>query len=476
MTTYQDDSHWQRRDTTDRCRILGRVAGEIASEKRQLILACHSDQRTEPAQTIASELFPLCAALKWIARHGAKTLRPTSHGMVGRPAWLFGVHSTVERVPHGTVLVLGAWNYPLLLPGVQAAQALAGGNRVWIKPAPGCESATSALASAFHRAGVPDDALAVLPSSTDAAIDAMRRGVDLVVLTGAASTGRKVMAMAAQSLTPTIMELSGCDGVVVMAGADIDRAADAIVFGLTFNGGATCIGPRRLVATDDVADKIIQALGTRLNDRGQFIVHPSARAVAADVIKSAIDGGAIVSVGKFDADELRRSGRMTPLVLDRVEPSNQIANSDLFAPVTSVIRVASIGDAVGVINDCRYRLAASVFGDAASASAMAAKLSVGSVCINDLIVPTADPRVPFGGRGESGFGVTRGREGLLAMTTAKVVSRRRGRFAPHLKPATPSDAKILATALSVMHGRTWKDRVAAIRDFRREPEQNDGQT
>lgn len=467
MTMHQDDLRWPNRTPADRCRIVARAAGEITAAKDLLIDACRSEQRTEPAQTIASELFPFCAALKWIGKHGAKTLRSTSYGAVGRPAWLLGVHSTVERAPHGTVLILGAWNYPLLLPGVQAAQGLAGGNRVLIKPAPGCEAATSAMAAAFYAAGVPTEALVVLDSSTEAAIEAMDRGVDLIVLTGAASTGRKVMMKAAQTLTPSIMELSGCDGVVVMESADIDRAADAIAFGLTFNSGATCIGPRRLIATNDVADRLTEALHVRLSNRGDFIVHPSARVFATDVIERAIAGGASVRVGNFDADDLRQTGRMTPLVLDQVHPKSEIANADIFAPVTSIVRVALIDDAVLVINDCRYQLAASVFGDAASASAFAAKLSVGSVCINDLIVPTADPRLPFGGRGESGFGVTRGREGLLAMTTAKVVSRRRGNFAPHLKPPTDSDENILGAALSMIHGRTWKERFAAMRSFRR---------
>ncbi len=461
--TMHPPSSWTKLSHADRCRIVSRAAGELASGKAELIDACRSEQRTEASQTIASELFPLCAAMGWIGRHGDRTLRSRKLGVVGRPAWLWGVHSVVDRVPHGTVLVLAAWNYPLLLPGVQAAQALAAGNHVLIKPAPGCEAATAAMVAAFHRAGVPPRALVALPSSTEAAIAAIDDGVDLIVLTGAAATGRKVMAKAAETLTPTIMELSGCDAVVVMPDADIDRAADAIAFGLTFNSGATCIGPRRLIATDATADRLLMALESRLSDQTAFAVHPSAREGAADVIERAIESGAVVRVGTFDASMLRETGSMSALVLDKVGPNDAIAQSDVFAPVTSIVRVASMEDAVAVVNDCRYRLAASVFGDSKAASKLAAELSVGSVCVNDLIVPTADPRLPFGGRGESGFGVTRGPEGLLAMTTTKVVSHRRGKFAPHLKPPTPSDAKILGKAISILHGRTWKERFAALR-------------
>ncbi len=117
---------------------------------------------------------------------------------------------------------------------------------------------------------------------------------------------------------------------------------------------------------------------------------------------------------------------MTPLLLDHVKPGDEIASADLFAPVLSIIRVDDIGEAIGIVNACPYRLAASVFGPRREAEAVAGQLQVGSIAVNDLIVPTADPRVPFGGRGNSGFGVTRGGEGLLAMTVPVVTGVRRG--------------------------------------------------
>ena len=99
-------------------------------------------------------------------------------------------------------------------------------------------------------------------------------------------------------------------------------------------------------------------------------------------------------------------------VLDPVQPTDEIASADVFAPVSGLLRVSDISAAIEIVNRCPYRLAASVFGAGKPAEAMAAQLEVGTVCINDLIVPTADPRLPFGGRGKSGFGVTRGRDAI----------------------------------------------------------------
>ncbi len=305
---------WKRIPHKKRCQIIGSVAGLIARDCDDLVSLCASEQRTDPVETIASELLPLCSALRFLKRHGAKILKPRRLGPFGRPTWLWGTSSVVRREPFGRVLVLGTWNYPLLLPGVQVAQALAAGNVVLLKPALGTETLTARLVDHFFEAGVPRQQLRLLDSSTQAAVRELDQGVDLVVLTGSADTGRKVLLKAAESLTPAIVELSGCDAVLVLAGADVPRVAAAVDFGLNFNGGATCVGPRRLlVETSAGADAVTQAIVARLKKSPTAIVHPAARSLVADVIHRALKSGAVDLMGGFDADELRSSGRMRPL-------------------------------------------------------------------------------------------------------------------------------------------------------------------
>lgn len=439
------------------------MAGELCNRSEQLIEACKSDQRVDPVETITAELIPLASAMKWIAKRGPQTLKPRRAGILGRPPWLIGVHSVIHRVPLGTVLVLGTWNYPLMLTGVQTAQALAAGNRVLLKPAAGTEEATRLMAECFWAAGVPNAQLSVLGSSTAAATEAIKSGVDLVVLTGAAETGRKVLQAAAPMLSATIMELSGCDAVVVLPGVDLDHLINCLVFGLQFNSSATCIAPRRLLATSVVIEQVSEQLKARLADVPPAIVHPAARDGAAELIGEAIESGAIDLLGKFRSESLRRDGVLRPVILRNVAPDSPVASADLFAPVISLIEVESIDQAAKVINECPYRLAASVFGPASEATQMADRLQVGTVTVNDLIVPTADPRLPFGGRGQSGFGVTRGPEGLLAMTATKVVSRRRGSLAPHLMPRKSSDSEMLHGALHFFHATGIRRRLAGLR-------------
>ncbi len=456
---------WADSSHARRCAVVARVAAEISDAADRLVDLCQNDQRTDAVETIASELIPLCDALVWIGSHGAKVLENRKLALWGRPLWLWGVRSYVRRDPVGRVLVLAAWNYPLLLAGVQIAQALAAGNVVLFKPAPGSEAACNELVQCFYRAGVPGECLRCLDSSPESAIAAIQDGVDLIVLTGGAATGRRVLAQAAQSLTPCVMELSGCDAVIVLAGADLIRVGEAIRFGLSFNAGATCIGPRRLIVPRSIADDVLEAILSPWRAAGLpvMVVHKSAREHVADVVERAIRGGSVDVLGGFSAERLRATGEMHPVVLDHVAPTDEVAVSDLFAPVMSVLRVDSAESGVSIVNDCPYRLAASVFGLSKEAQLVAGRLRVGAVVINDMIAPTADPRLPFGGRGQSGFGVTRGREGLLAMTTPVAISQRRGRIVPHLAPRRDSDAETLLGSLQMMRGHGLSKRLAGLR-------------
>ncbi|MCA9140126.1 MAG: aldehyde dehydrogenase family protein, partial [Planctomycetales bacterium] len=332
-----------------------------------------------------------------------------------------------------------------------------------LKPAVGTEEASSILCDCFYDAGVPGTHLELLDSSTSAATDAIDLGVDMVVLTGAAETGRKVLSSAAPRLSASIMELSGCDAVIVLPGADLERLTRAVQFGLEFNGSATCIGPRRLLVSQSQHGPVIAALKQRLADEVPVVVHPAARHSVSVHISSALECGAIDVLGRFSLDQLRDQGIMYPTLLDRVTSEHSIASADVFAPVLSIITVTDIDHAVRLVNDCPYRLAASVFGPAQVAGHVAARLDVGTVTVNDLIAPTADPRLPFGGRGQSGFGVTRGPEGLLAMTAVKVVSTRRGSVVVHLRPRSDSDEATLHGALKVLHGSTLSKKIAGLR-------------
>lgn len=461
----EDLENWSLLPVGERARIVGRVAGCIADRTDSLVTLARTPQRIDDTETLSAELIPFAEACKFLQKRAKRILAPQKFGFVGRPIWLWGVRSTVERVPLGTVLVLGAWNYPMMLAGIQAAQALVAGNRVLWKPAPGCEAITAEVVSCFHAAGVPKNVIQYLPSHVEAACDAIDEGVDLIVLTGAASTGRAVLKRASEKLTPAIMELSGCDAMVVTPEADITLAAKALRFGLLLNSGATCIAPRRIYVHESIEDRFRQCVVKELNESAPFNVHPAARATTARVVAEAIGLGAKSVTKATIADDFLSHGMMCPLILENVHEHAELRDADVFAPVAGWYVWRSEDALLAELNGCRYGLGASLFGNRDHCKSMARKLNVGAIVINDIIVPTVDPRIPFGGRRESGFGITRGVEGLLAMTTTRVVSTRASGLMPHLQRPDESTEPILRGILQFRFASSLGKRLAGLQQL-----------
>jgi acyl-CoA reductase-like NAD-dependent aldehyde dehydrogenase len=163
---------------------------------------------------------------------------------------------------------------------------------------------------------------------------------------------------------------------------------------------------------------------------------------------------------------------LTPIILGGVPHTSRLLQEDVFAPVLAVVTVDDDCEAIQRANDCPFALAASIFSRHEEAAwQLASRLNVGVVTINDLIIPTADPRLPFGGRARSGFGVTRGAEGLLELTEPKVITVSRGKFRPAFDPPRPGDDSLVHAYIQLAHGRGWKPRwlafVALVRSILR---------
>ena len=433
------------------------------------------------AEVLSAEVVPLADACRFLVREAPRLLATRRPGASGRPAWLAGVDSEVRREPHGVVLVVAPANYPVLLPGIHALQALVAGNAVLLKPGEGGTPAARWLARALAGLGLPLGVLAVLPEEPEAALAAIAAGVDQVVLTGSAETGRRVLSELAPRLVPATLELSGCDPLLALPGADPERVAAALAFGLRLNGGATCIAPRRAYLPAAMLPAVEERLVARLTDLAAASAAPAASrpatpepATSAPAVsgpatsgpaRSAPPGPALRRARELAAEAVAARtgtrvafGTTTPgapagaLVVVAPSADSELLAADLFAPVVSLVPVASVDEAVALANRCPFALGASVFGPERDARAVAGRLRAGVVTVNDLVVPTADPRLPFGGRGASGYGVTRGEEGLVALTVPKVVAVRRSGPPLHFEAPRPADEALFAAWLRLAHG------------------------
>ena len=390
-------SRWALTPISERLRVVCALRHGIAENADKLAGIAASVSERPIAEKLVSEVLPLADACRWLEKRADRVLATRRCGSRGRPFWMQGVTFEVQRQPFGLVLVIGPANYPLFLPAVHALHALVAGNAVLLKPAPSTRRVALAFAQLARDAGLDPAMLTILPESVSAARSAIADGVDKVIFTGSSENGRDVLATLAETNTPSVMELSGQDAVLVFADADLDLVVRALRFGTSLNDGNTCIAPRRLVVVQSVAEDLLARLS-----------------------------------------------------IARV-------------PIMLIERVHDEEAAVHRANDADFALGASIFSrDVARARTLAARIKTGFVLINDLIAPTADPRMPFGGVKASGFGTTRGDEGLLEMTFPHVVAARHGRTHPHFDEPASGDAQLFSAYIRAAHGTR---RFAALRDL-----------
>lgn len=457
-TARDAQAEWAARPLAERLRVIRGVRHRLAARTGEIAAAAGAGRGRPLADVLSAEVLPLAEACRFLEREASRLLAPRAIGRAGRPTWLRGVASEIRREPLGVVLILAPSNYPLFLPGVQALQALAAGNAVLWKPGRGGLAAARALAGLLFESGLDERLVRVLPEAPEAGRAALAANPDKVLLTGSAATGRTVLGELAERLIPATLELSGCDALFVLPGADLDRVARAVRFGLALNGGATCIAPRRIFVPRGMARELEDRLETALADVPPARVDAETARRAHTLVAGALVRGArLLGGGRPEADP----DAFRPLVVLDATPDLQLLREDLFAPVAAVVPVASPAEALDFAALCPYALGVSVFGPEAAARTLAGGVRAGVVTVNDVIVPTADPRLPFGGRGASGFGLTRGAEGLLEMTAVKTVAVRRGSWMPHLEERAPEDGEILRSLLALGHAARWQDRLAA---------------
>ena len=453
---------WASIPLVHRLQKIRNLRSGIAAHGRRLAEASAQIRGRPIAECLTSEVLPLADSCRFLENHALRILEPRVLSGWGLPLWLSGITMTLQREPRGVVLIIAPGNYPLFLAGVQTLQALAAGNAVFLKPSPGTSQVAKELQALICEAGVDPQLFTLLPESIEAAQSAILSRPDHIVFTGSAQTGQHILSAAAPLLISTTLELGGSDAVIVRADADLDLAAKALRFGLLLNEGRTCMAPRRVLTHASVSQELEIRLIHQLSqqrcaasDTGPASGDPRTR----QRVREALTGGGRLVYG-CHPDTTPWQG---PWILSDVSPDDSLLREETFAPLLVFVTVANDAEAVRVANDSSYGLSASVFTrDETAGQHLAQSLHVGAVTINDLILPTADGRVPFGGRKRSGFGVTRGEEGLLQMTNVKVISQTKSRWRPAFDPTRPGDELLFSTYLEAAHGNGLFHRLKAI--------------
>jgi acyl-CoA reductase-like NAD-dependent aldehyde dehydrogenase len=445
---------WARSSWAQRRKTLRGFRINLAARAEQIARLMPLSLIRSHAETLGAEILPLLDACKFLETDGEEILRTERFGRYRLPLWLTGIHSEIHRDPLGIVLIIAPSNYPLFLAGVQALQALAAGNACIWKPAAGCEAVAHAMRQCLLDAGLAPELFRVTGSSVETAKELLSMGIEKVFLTGSVPTGQSVLRQLATSLTPAVMELSGCDAVFVLPGADLARVTRALVFGTRLNGSATCIAPRRVFVPREMMADLESRLHMALRGISAIPINATTQTLLERLLEDAQIQGARLALDGRDARPF-----LGPVLLVNANENMLVTRTDIFAPVLALMPFDSQEAALQMYASCPLALSAAIFGPERDARALSHRLLAGTVILNDLIAPTIDPRVCFGGRGASGYGVTRGRDGLLEMTAPKVILAQRAWHRFHYEKTTEDHLDLFAGIIHGMHGKGWRSRV-----------------
>jgi aldehyde dehydrogenase (NAD+) len=328
----------------------------------------------------------------------------------------------VEYEPYGTVLIIGAWNFPFALTLGPAVGAIAAGNTLVLKPSE-VAPASSALMAELVPRYLDTDAIAVIEGDGAVSQELIAQGFDHLLFTGGTEIGRKVYEGAASQLTPVTLELGGKSPVIVSKDADIKVAAKRIAWTKLINSGQICIAPDYVLAEAPIRDQLIDEIqkavagfeaenttgGKRIVNERHF--NRLTAALAATQGKVAIGGGS-------DASKLN----IQPTVVVDPAADEPLMTDEIFGPILPVVTVQNLDEAIGFVNARPKPLAAYLFTKAKTVRERVIKeVPAGGMVVNHLLFHFATHKLPFGGVGPSGLGAYHGKYGFEEFSHRKSV-------------------------------------------------------
>jgi acyl-CoA reductase-like NAD-dependent aldehyde dehydrogenase len=394
---------------------------------------------------------------------GDESVRPNSPLLAAKKL-------VIQYRPFPVVGVISPWNFPLAMALGDSIPALQAGAAVVVKPSEFTPLSLMEIIKAWKQEiGAPDVFDCVL--GTGEAGGALIDNVDYVQFTGSDRTGRKVMARAAETLTPVSLELGGKDPMIVLADADVDRAANAAAWGGMVNSGQLCISVERIYVEEPVYDEFVAKLTTQVKGLRQgadgrkpekdvgAMTSPNQTAIVEEQVDDALANGARALTG---GKKVEGAGDyFEPTVLVDVDHSMKVMRDETFGPVVGVMKVRDSEEALRLANDTRYGLAASVFGEKVRAEKIARRIEAGSVNVNDVITNMAAMGVPMGGWKQSGIGFRHGEYGIKKYCRAEsiVVTRFGGKREPNWYPYTRSRRGLVDRVSRAVSARDLKRRL-----------------
>ena len=401
----------------DRRNALAKLESVLISKRDDLLAALAEDLGKPGMEAYLSEYYFLLQELRLVRKKMKKWLK---RQRVSAPIYFWPCRSWIDREPFGLVLVIAPWNYPFQLSLSPVIAAIAAGNSVILKPselAPASERVLrEIIEEAFDQGGVE-----VVTGGVKVAESLLEEKFDFIFFTGSTQVGRKVAIKAAESLTPTLMELGGKCPCVVDEGVDLKVAARRVLAGKFFNGGQTCFAPDFVAVKEEVRIDFERACEDVLDTIPW-----------ADEMASMISRGHVERLMKLCEGEVKTSGKddikrrfLAPRIILNAGWDHPAMKEEIFGPVLPIVGFSNQEELVGRLEKIGNPLAVYCFSKQESfTDAVAKALPSGSLCLNDTMKQFSQLHLPLGGLGESGYGRYRGKFGVEAFSYEKSFTKR----------------------------------------------------
>lgn len=418
----QAKTEWGNKEVEQRCDLLSALADVLESEREALAL-CITTEMGKLIKESRAEVDKCVWACRYFAEHGPQLLEDET-------LLSDATRSYVCWQPVGVILAIMPWNFPLWQVLRCGIPALIAGNVIALKHAANVPGCALALERCFRKAGFPEHVFRTLMISREQTREVIADPrVAAIAVTGSVATGRQVAALAGQYLKKTVLELGGSDPFIVLEDADLDVTVHMAVVSRFQNAGQSCIAAKRFIVVESIAEvfmkrfrRAVERLVMGPPTLESTTLAPLARADLRDdlhlQVTRSLDAGAILVTGCRPAEQ--EGFFYTPSILDGVEPGMPAHDEELFGPVAAVIRVVNEEAALNIANRSDYGLGASIWTtDTERGEYLARRVAAGNVFVNGLV--KSDPRLPFGGIKDSGYGRELSYMGLREFVNVKTI-------------------------------------------------------
>jgi len=417
---------WAELPVKERARAVLKIRNYIVDNAEGLSQIIYMDNGKTPTEAMVAEVFGVVAHFDYLAKNAKRLLKDYTL----KPANLLLAYkrSTIIRIPYGVIGIISPWNYPFNIPMVEIAMALMAGNGIVLKVASETLAIGKAIEMCIKAGDLPDGLFQYvnLPGriAGDAFFDA---GIDKLFFTGSVGVGKRLMAKAAETLTPVSLELGGNDPMLVCPDVDVYRAASGAVWAGLTNCGQTCASVERIYVHRDVYEPFVKTLSEMVNslkvgpgeDYSSDICTMTTKKqmeVVEKHLEDAVEKGAVIAA-KTNCPENTDGNFLSAVVLTNVNHDMMVMCEETFGPILPVMKVNDMEEAIALANDSDLGLTASVWSKSRKkAKAIARRIETGVVMINDHLTSNGLPETPWGGFKESGIGRTHGELGFAEMT------------------------------------------------------------